>query len=265
MTMRMILEHVSLVFAASLLAVAVGLPLGVAAYVAPRARNAILRFSDLLQTIPALALLGMIMVVAGAGKRTVVIGLMLYSLLPIVRNTCVGLLQVDPGVREAARGMGMTDAYRIVCVELPLAFPTVFTGIRIAAVNAIGTAVFAAFVGGGGLGGVLNRGIRTQNLRLILSGTAALMAIALLLDFVMSFLEKRVRSRGGLQRRGLLPFAAVLLIICAVLPVGLRADSGENTLVLYDGDYSETQLMHHMVKLLAESETDLSVTIKDVP
>jgi len=264
MTMQMILEHIAIVFAASLLAVLVGLPLGVAAYAAPRARGAILRVSDLLQTIPALALLGMIMVVAGAGKKTVIIGLMLYSLLPIVRNTCLGLLQVDPGVREAARGMGMTSFYRIARVELPLAFPAVFTGIRIAVVNAIGTAVFAAFVGGGGLGGVLNRGIRTQNLHLILLGTAALMAIALLLDFGMSLFERRLRARGGLRgRKKVVPIAVVLLLMLTILPSGLRSVSGEDTLVLYDGDYSETQIMHHMVKLLVEENTDLNVTIKD--
>ena len=148
MSWSLILEHLFIVLAASILSVCIGLPLGILAYVFPKARKAILWMVDLLQTIPALALLGIIMVFIGAGKPTVIAGITLYSLLPIVRNTCLGLQEVDPGVKEAARGMGMSKAYRVLRVEFPLALPTVFTGIRIAVVSAIGTAVFAAFVGG---------------------------------------------------------------------------------------------------------------------
>ena len=153
MSWDLIFQHLFIVLAASLLSIAVGLPLGIWAYVSKTARPVILRIVDLLQTIPSLALLGIIMVVLDPGKLTVITGITLYSLLPIVRNTCLGLQEVDPGVKEAARGMGMSKPYRVLMVEFPLAFPTVFTGIRIAVVNAIGTAVFAAFVGGGGLGG----------------------------------------------------------------------------------------------------------------
>ena len=162
-------EHLFLVLASGILSVLIGLPLGTAAYLFPKARGVILRAVDILQTIPSLALLGIIMVFAGPGKATVVIGITLYSLLPVVRNTCLGLQQVDPGVKEAARGMGMGRMHRLLRVEFPLAFPTVFTGIRIAVVNAIGTAAFAAFVGGGGIGVILNRGIRIQNMGLILA------------------------------------------------------------------------------------------------
>jgi osmoprotectant transport system permease protein len=264
MTMQLIWEHLFLVFAASMFSVLCGLPLGILAYAFPRARAFILRVTDVLQTIPALALLGIIMVFIGAGKVTVIIGITLYSLLPIVRNTCIGLEQVDPGVREAARGMGMTDIYRVMVVELPLAFPTVFTGIRIAVVNAIGTAVFAAFVGGGGLGSVLNRGIRIQDMELILSGTAALCAIALLMDMIMGWFESQLRRGGAVRsKRVALALAAVLVLFVCVLPVGLRDNTGDDTIVLYDGDYSETQIMHRMVKMLVEDKTELSVEICD--
>lgn len=150
MSWNLVLEHLFIVLAASLLSILVGVSLGIWAYVSSKTRPVILRVVDLLQTIPSLAMLGIIMVFLGAGKITVIIGITLYSLLPIVRNTCLGLQQVDPGVKEAARGMGMSKPYRILMVEFPLAIPTVFTGVRIAVVNAIGTAVFAAFVGGGG-------------------------------------------------------------------------------------------------------------------
>ena len=145
MTGIMILDHISIVVAALLCAIVVGVPLGILSYFYPSARKIILRVVDLLQTTPALALLGIIMVFLGAGKPTVIIGLALYSLLPIVRNTCLGLNQVPDYLVEAGKGMGMSRMQRLLRVEMPLATPILFTGIRIAAVNAVGTAVFAAF------------------------------------------------------------------------------------------------------------------------
>ena len=262
MSWSLILEHLFIVLAASILSVCIGLPLGILAYVFPKARKAILWMVDLLQTIPALALLGIIMVFIGAGKPTVIAGITLYSLLPIVRNTCLGLQEVDPGVKEAARGMGMSKAYRVLRVEFPLALPTVFTGIRISVVSAIGTAVFAAFVGGGGLGGIITRAIRIQNMGLLLAGTGALMVIAVVLDLLMGRFEEMVRKSRGGSRKLWLPVAAVLLAFVLLLPYGLKS-TGENELLLYDGDYSETQIIHHMVKMLVEDKTDLTVTIQD--
>ena len=260
MTWSLICEHLFIVLAASILSIAIGLPLGIWAYVSKTARPAILRAVDLLQTIPSLALLGIIMVFLDPGKLTVIIGITLYSLLPIVRNTCLGLQEVDPGVKEAARGMGMSKPYRVLMVEFPLAFPTVFTGIRIAVVNAIGTAVFAAFVGGGGLGGVITQAIRISDMKLILAATGVLMVIAVALDLLMGWFENQMRKDRGGSRKMWLPVAAILLAFCLLLPYG-RGSSGD--LMLYDGDYSETQLMHHMVKMLVEDQTDLTVTIQD--
>ena len=263
MTWSLVWEHLFIVLAASVLSIAIGLPLGILAYVYPRARAVILRVVDILQTIPSLALLGIIMVFIGPGKPTVITGITLYSLLPIVRNTCLGLQEVDPGVKEAARGMGMSKPYRTLMVEFPLAFPTVFTGIRIAVVNAIGTAVFAAYVGGGGLGGIINRGIRIQDMSLILSGTGALMVIAIVLDLLMGRFEKQMRASRGGSKRMWVPVAAMLLAFVLLLPYGLGRGGGDSELLLYDGDYSETQIMHHMVKMLVEDRTDLTVTIQD--
>ena len=260
MTWSLICEHLFIVLAASILSIAIGLPLGIWAYVSKTARPIILRAVDLLQTIPSLALLGIIMVFLDPGKLTVIIGITLYSLLPIVRNTCLGLQEVDPGVKEAARGMGMSKPYRVLMVEFPLAFPTVFTGIRIAVVNAIGTAVFAAFVGGGGLGGVITQAIRISDMKLILAATGVLMVIAVVLDLLMGWFETQMHKDRGGSRKMWIPVAAILLAICLLLPYG-RGSSGD--LMLYDGDYSETQLMHHMVKMLVEDQTDLTVTIQD--
>ena len=189
MTLSMVMEHLSMVVFAIVIAILIGVPLGLLCYLSRAARGVVLRVVDLIQTTPALALLGIIMVTPlGAGKPTVILGLALYSLLPIVRNVTLGLSQVSPAVKEAAKGMGMTRVYSLFHVELPLAMPMLFTGLRIAVVNAIGTAVFASSVGGGGLGNLINTGIRRNDVAMILSGTAALMAMALLLDGEPQFL-----------------------------------------------------------------------------
>ena len=192
MSISMILDHLYLVLVSVFFTVLIGLPLGILAYMKQRVRAVVLWTVDILQTIPALALLGIIMVFLGAGKTTVIIGLVLYSLLPVVRNTYLGLSNIDPAVKEAADGMGMSRTYRLMHVELPIAFPIIFTGIRIATVTSIGVAVFATFVGGGGLGSILYRGIHIQNMQLIMSGTLALMGMAVLFDGVMALIEKRL-------------------------------------------------------------------------
>lgn len=185
-------EHLMLVSVAGVFTVVFGLLLGFAAHLDRRAGRVILAVVDVLQTIPALALLGIIMVFFGGSSATVIVGLVLYSLLPVVRNTCTGLDSVSPAVKEAALGMGMSRAARLFTVEFPIAFPTIFTGIRIAVVTSISVAVFGTFVGGGGLGSVIYRGIYVQDMGRILFGTAALMAMAVLLDFSMSLVEKRL-------------------------------------------------------------------------
>lgn len=258
-------EHLYIVLLATLLSLAAGLPLGVAAYLSPRAGKPILWVADLFQTVPTLALLGILMVFFGAGKVTVVVGITLYSLLPIVRNTCLGLREVAPGLKEAARGCGMNRWEQLTQVELPMAFPVIFTGIRIAVVNAIGTAVFAAFVSGGGLGTDINQGIRTGNMALILLPTAALMVIAAGFDTLMGRFEKYLASgRRNVRRSRLLPIGTALAVCAAVtlgtLAYGDRSAGGK--LTLYDGEYSETQLLSRMVKELVEDRTDLEVELR---
>lgn len=260
MSWDLIFEHLFIVISAGILSVIFGLALGIVAYLFPKIKPAVLWAVDLLQTIPSLALLGILMVLLSPGKLIVILGITLYSLLPIVRNTCLGLEEVDPGVQEAARGMGMGQYYRLFVIELPLAFPTIFTGIRIAVVNTIGTAVFAAFVGGGGLGSVITQGIRVSDMKMILSATAVLMGIAAVLDFLMSCFENKMRKSVNIRKMAVIPAVALFIVFCLLLPYG-KNESGD--IMLYDGDYSETQLMHHMAKMLIEDQTDLEVIIQD--
>lgn len=263
MTINLIIEHMFLVLAAITMAVIIGIPLGICAYMAPKSKTVILRIVDILQTVPALALLGLIMILVGPGKLNVVIGITLYSLLPIVQNTYLGLSGIDSGIKEAAKGVGMTPKERLGKVEFPIAFPTVFTGIRIALVNAIGIAVFAAFVGGGGIGGVMNKAIRVQDMKMILIATGALMIIAVVLDLIMSISESQIRKSHSNMKRVISSILIIFVAFLATVPFQMKNSKSAESMMLYDGDYTESQIMHHMIKHLVEGKTDLKVTIQD--
>lgn len=196
MDFEVVLEHLYLVLISSIFATMIGLILGVIVYFFKPVRSIILKIIDTIQTIPALAILGLLMIIFGGTSITVIIGLILYSLLPIVSNTYVGLKNIEPSIKEAAVGMGMTKVQRLFQVELPIAFPMVFTGIRIAVVNSIGTAVFGSFVGGGGLGATINRAILIQDMPTLMFATLSLMIMAVIFDYGMGSVEKRLKTHS---------------------------------------------------------------------
>ena len=188
-------QHVFLVLAATAIAVAIGVPLGVALTRRPRLARPILGFANVVQTIPSLALFGFLIplpVLGGIGARTAIVALVVYSLLPILRNTHAGILSVDPAVVEAAVGLGMTPGQRMRLVELPLALPVVLAGVRVAVVVGIGLATIAAAIGAGGLGVLIYRGVATVDHRLILAGAVPAALLALAFDLGLSAVEKRL-------------------------------------------------------------------------
>ena len=190
------LEHVWLVGIAMLLAVAVGVPLGVLVARRPWLAKPILGGANIAETIPSLALFGFLLPVPWLGERSdrlVIIALMLYALLPIIRNTSTGIENINAAVRQAARGMGMTKNQILWQVELRLAMPTILAGVRVATVLTIGIATIAAAVGAGGLGEFIFRGLAMVNNQLILAGAIPAAALALLADFILSLLERRLR------------------------------------------------------------------------
>ncbi len=173
---------------------AVGLPLGVALTRRPRLAPPVLAVAGVVQTIPSLALFGFLIplpLIGGIGARTAVVALFVYALLPILRNTYAGIISVDPATVEAAVGLGMTPGERLRSVELPLALPVVLAGVRIAAVVSIGLATIAAAVGAGGLGVLIYRGIAIVDSRLILAGAVPAAVLALGVDGLLGFLERR--------------------------------------------------------------------------
>ena len=194
---RLSAEHVWLVAIAVLVAVAIAAPSAVILTRHARLRRWTLGVVNVVQTVPSLAVFGFLLPIpflGGVGKTTAIVALILYALLPILRNTVVGILGVDAGVRESAVAMGMTGGQILWGVELPLAFPTILAGIRIATVTTIGTATIAAAIGGGGLGTFVFRGIAMADTKTILAGAvpAALMAIAA--DEALGWIERRYSS-----------------------------------------------------------------------
>ena len=195
---RHTLEHLGLVAMSTLVAVAIGVPLGVVIARSPRLRGPILGVASVLQTIPSLALFGFLIplpFLGGIGARTAIVALVVYALLPIVRNTCVGITGVDPAVREAAIGMGMTAGELLRLVELPLAAPVILAGIRIATVVGVGIATIAAAIGAGGLGEFIFRGVSMVNSTVILAGAVPAALLALLLDGGLHLVERRLEWR----------------------------------------------------------------------
>lgn len=192
-------EHLFLVSLAIGIAVLVGIPLGILITRKPEFRKPILGFANVLQTIPSLALFGFLISVpllGGIGNTPAIIALTLYSLLPIIRNTYTGIAGVDPAIREAGRGMGMTDRQLLLQVEIPLALGVILAGVRVATVIAIGIATIAPAIGAGGLGVFIFRGISVVNNQLILAGAIPAAFVALLADFGISWIEKRLTPAG---------------------------------------------------------------------
>lgn len=188
-------EHLALVGSAMLLAMLIGVPLGIFVTRHNRARHWALGLASVMQTVPSLALFGFLIpipLIGGIGKRTVIISLILYALLPILRNTFVGITSVDPAICEAAVAMGMTDAQLLRLVQLPLAARTIIAGIRVATVTTVGTATIAAAVGGGGLGVFIFRGVASVDTAQILAGAIPSAMLALIADWGLGWIEKRV-------------------------------------------------------------------------
>ncbi len=190
------LDHIQMVAAGLILALLVGIPLGVLASRSRRLAPVILTVANIIQVIPSLALLAMLMIVFGLGFRTVVIGLFLYSLLPVIRNTYVGLTQVNPAVTEAGRGVGMSPLQLLWMVRLPLSLPFILTGIRVAAVIAIGVATIAPLVGGNGLGREVYSGITMDNPARIYAGAIPAAALAILADLLFARLQRRTQVKS---------------------------------------------------------------------
>jgi len=195
--LELTLEHLWMVVASTLFAVLIGIPLGILISRRPGWSKAVLGTANVIQTIPSLALFAFLLPVPWIGARSwrlAILALTLYALLPLIRNTYAGIKGVDPAIVEAGRGMGMTDRQLLFRVELPLALGFIIAGVRVAAVISVGLATIAAALGAGGLGEYIFRGLSMVNNQIILVGAIPAAALALLVDAMLGWVERRLST-----------------------------------------------------------------------
>lgn len=229
--LELLLEHIGLTFLSLLLACLIAIPLGLWIARRPQAATPVLGFAGILQTIPSIALLGVLIPVLGIGVKPAIFALFLYAILPILRNTYTGIQGVDPAVKEAAQGMGMTPWQVLTQVELPLALPVLFAGIRTAAVINVGVAALAAYIGAGGLGEFIFGGIALNNNFMILAGAVPAALLAIVFDQLLALLE-RVRRLKGSQ-------LALLLIPLLGLTAWQNQDTRLGLKAAFDPEFSD--------------------------
>ena len=259
-------QHIVLVFIAILLAVIIGVPTGIALTRYRALRGPVLGLANIMQTIPSLALFGFLIplpFIGGIGARTALVALVLYSLLPIIRNTVTGILGVEPSVREAAVAMGMTGGQILRQVELPLAMGVIVTGIRVATVIAVGVTTIAAAVGAGGLGVYSFRGLRQYDNNLLLAGALSAALLALAADFFLGLVERRFSFDGKRRARGsvkhVLALGAIALFL-VLLGLSLwrdgrreSASTAQTRIVVGSKDFTESALLAEIVAQMLET------------
>jgi len=196
-------EHIYLAGIAVLLACAVGIPIGFMITNNKKLANIVVGIANVIQTIPSLALFAFALSIFGIGADNAIFALCLYALLPIIKNTLIGIRNVDPAIREAARGMGMSRSQIMFKVEIPMAISVIMGGVRIATVTGIGIATIATLIGAGGLGQLIYQGIGMMNNEMIFAGAICSATLALLADFLLGLVENKLTSKG-LEKEDLL-------------------------------------------------------------
>lgn len=250
-------EHIQISFIALLFAVLIAIPTGI--YLTRRVRIAegAIGTTAVLQTIPSLALLGLLIPLVGIGKLNAIIALVAYALLPILRNTYTGIMEVDAALVEAARAMGMNTWKRLFKVELPLALPVIMGGIRTGMVLIVGTTTLAALVGAGGLGDLILLGIDRNEGALIVLGAIPAAMLAIFFDILLRLIE-RVSTRMSLKKIGIAALVVLVIIIGALF----FWNSGKKDLVIGGKLGAEPAILDHMYKILIEQDTDLNVGLE---
>jgi osmoprotectant transport system permease protein len=264
------LEHLVLVAVSTGLAILIGVPLGILLTRRPALSKPVLGFANVMQTVPSLALFGFLIplnihlfnvkILGGIGARTAIVALVLYALLPIIRNTFTGISSVDPAIRDAGRGMGMTDRQLLFQVELPLATGVIIAGVRVATVICVGTATIAAAIDAGGLGRYIFRGLRANDNLLILAGALPAALIALSADLGLGYVERRIQSGGARKGKSKkLLWSSVVLLLALGAAAYLYFAQGGNRIAVGSKDFSEQVILGEILAQAIEAKSGLQV------
>lgn len=267
-------EHIQLTFLSVGIALLLGVPLGILICYVKKTKAPILGTANLIQAIPSMALLGFAIPFLGIGTTPAVTMVILYSLLPIIKNTYTGIENINPQMIEAARGLGMTKLQVLTKVQIPLALPVIMAGVRISAVTAVGLMTIAAFIGAGGLGYLVFSGIRTVNNAQILAGAIPACLLALLVDYLAGLVEnlvtpislqkKKDTTKEKLlktRKQHKLALAGALVAIFAIFAYNFVPAPGKNAKVVSVAtkDFTEQLILGHMISDLIEDRTEIAV------
>ena len=259
---RLLLEHIEISLAAIVIAILFGGFVGILIAEYDHAAKPTLSVINFLYTIPSISMLGFLIPFSGIGNATAIIALTIYALLPMVKNTHTGLTNVDASILEAAKGMGSTRAQILFKIKLPLAMPVIMSGIRSMVTMTIALAGIASFIGAGGLGVAIYRGITTNNAAMTMDGSLLIALLALITDFVLGVVEKRLGRRTAGRKRArkfILPIAAMLLL--AVVIGSFVGIGKQNTIKIATKPMTEQYILGEMLKDVIEDRTDLKVEL----
>lgn len=258
------LKHIQLSALAVVIAILIGIPLGILIAKKRKLAPSIIGLANILQAIPSLALMGFLIPFLGIGETPAIIMVCLYSLLPIIKNTYTGLSNINPATIEAGKAMGMTESQLLRMVQLPLALPIIMAGIRISAVTAVGLMTIAAFIGAGGLGGLIFTGIQTVNPEMILAGAIPACILALLMDFIIGKVEKVVdpKNKNNKRSKQFVGITAIILVIALIIPMFSGLFRGNNNITIGSKSFTESRILGNIYAILIEENTDLNVIRK---
>lgn len=259
-----IAQHLTLTLVATIAAIAIAVPLGIVATRRPRLGTALLTFANIAQTVPSLAMFGFLValpLLGGVGARSALLVLILYALLPIMRNTVAGIQGIDRAARDAGVALGMTPQQLLLQVELPLAMPTMVAGVRVAAVVGVGAATIAAAIGAGGLGDYIFRGLSMTEPTLILAGAVPAALLALAVDASLGWLERAMTPGAARSRRVTTRAMTVGGVVLLLIVMGGYAVSGRwgSRVIVGSKNFSEQVILGELLAQVIERTTDLSV------
>lgn len=270
----LLIEHIKLTTLSVGFAILIGVPLGILICYIKKLNKPVLGIANVIQAIPSMALLGFAIPFLGIGTLPAIVTVVLYSLLPIIKNTYTGINSIPPQTVESARGIGLTKLQILFKVQIPLALPVIMAGVRISAVTAVGLMTMAAFIGAGGLGYLVFSGIRTVNNNQILAGAIPACLLALLVDFLVATVEKLVtpislqkvdpvKSRlSKVYYKVICVGVAAILVVVFLFTTIAAPKKGDKTITIGTKDYTEQMILGHMVADLIEDRTDIKVERK---
>lgn len=265
---ELLMQHIILTLIAIIIAIIIGIPLGILVSRYKSLRKGILGIINIIQSIPSMALLGLLIPLLGIGSVPAITAVVLYSLLPIVKNTYTALSNINPDIIEAARGMGLTKRQVLVKIKIPLSLGVIMAGVRISAVTSVGLMTLAAFIGAGGLGNLVFTGVQTVNNNMILAGAIPACLLALFIDFLFGKIEVAVVPKGisTSKKKNTFTFKLILFMTVGIiiLIVGLNIFKPKrDTIVVGSKNYTEQQILGNMFADILEGNTDLEVVQRE--